>query len=346
MEKDGNFFKLHNRLEMIDIIDNILISDNITSGDRLCVKNGKIGNNIKIEYKIGSSSENGEVYKIKLNGKNSSFDLALKTIPIVLESDLKLKFNIKTLLDQDSSLSEIVMHLLSNACVLSGLTCNLPFIYKFLLCDNCVYSNKNLSVQSGDDNCIYLLSELANLDLKQFLKINTFWTAEFTNCFLFQVINALYCLKKIFNISHNDLHSGNILIYKIKPGGYFKYTIDDNVYYIPNIGYLFVLWDFGSISSPSKIFNGETEKELSKFYTDIANIASIVKTEVKIQKGSIIDKIISSDHILSLKDQVKLFKNVFGKSTTSDNVKLEFNMNISLKSFKQSLPIELEKFVN
>jgi predicted unusual protein kinase regulating ubiquinone biosynthesis (AarF/ABC1/UbiB family) len=44
---------------------------------------------------------------------------------------------------------------------------------------------------------------------------------------------------------HNDAHWGNFLYHKIKKGGYFHYKINGKSYYIENIGYLWVIWDFG-----------------------------------------------------------------------------------------------------
>jgi hypothetical protein len=47
------------------------------------------------------------------------------------------------------------------------------------------------------------------------------------------------------NSIHNDCHSGNFLFHKIKPGGYFHYNIFGIDYYLENLGYLWVIWDFG-----------------------------------------------------------------------------------------------------
>jgi hypothetical protein len=46
-------------------------------------------------------------------------------------------------------------------------------------------------------------------------------------------------------IRHNDTHYGNFLYHKIKPGGYIKYTIKNETFYVENLGYLWVIWDFG-----------------------------------------------------------------------------------------------------
>ena len=61
----------------------------------------------------------------------------------------------------------------------------------------------------------------------------------------FQITVAIYCLQKHFNMIHLDLHSDNILVKRVKPGGQWKYIIDNTTYYVPNYGYIFYINDFG-----------------------------------------------------------------------------------------------------
>ena len=71
---------------------------------------------------------------------------------------------------------------------------------------------------------------------------------------LCQIIISIISIQKYFNIIHGDLHSLNILIYKVKKGGYWKYLIDNNEYIIPNLGYIILLSDFGFASIPRKVY--------------------------------------------------------------------------------------------
>ena len=71
---------------------------------------------------------------------------------------------------------------------------------------------------------------------------------------LCQIIISIITMQKYFNIIHGDLHSLNILIYKVKKGGYWKYLIDNNEYIIPNLGYIILLSDFGFASIPRKVY--------------------------------------------------------------------------------------------
>jgi len=61
---------------------------------------------------------------------------------------------------------------------------------------------------------------------------------------LVQIIISIICMQKYFNIVHGDLHSLNILIYKVQGGGFWKYIIDDKEYIIPNLGWVVLLTDF------------------------------------------------------------------------------------------------------
>lgn len=68
----------------------------------------------------------------------------------------------------------------------------------------------------------------------------------------FQITAAIYALQKYFNMTHLDLHSDNILVKKIKKGGYWTYIIDGKEYKVPNLGYQFYVSDFGHAWIPNE----------------------------------------------------------------------------------------------
>jgi hypothetical protein len=102
------------------------------------------------------------------------------------------------------------------------------------------------------NSCVLVVNEYADSgDLNSWLKTKRTvlqWMVMF-----FQVFAGLYALQKYFDITHHDLHWGNVLAIKIKEGGFLYYKIDDTYYKIPNIGYLFILWDFGYSHIPKKL---------------------------------------------------------------------------------------------
>ena len=61
-------------------------------------------------------------------------------------------------------------------------------------------------------------------------------------------------MQKYFNIIHGDLHSLNILIYKVKEGGYWKYVINKKTYIIPNLGWVVLITDFGFAYIANKVY--------------------------------------------------------------------------------------------
>lgn len=114
-------------------------------------------------------------------------------------------------------------------------------------------------------SCILLINEFANGgDLKNWLK-EDHSTLEWTVMY-FHVFAGLYTLQKHFDLTHHDLHWGNVLVHKIKPGGFFNYKIDEKYYRVPNTGYLFTLWDFGYAYIPGKM----QARDIS-FYSRIPN---------------------------------------------------------------------------
>lgn len=102
------------------------------------------------------------------------------------------------------------------------------------------------------NSCVLLVTEYADFgDLKSWLKTKR--TVMEWMVMYFQVFVGLYTLQKYFDITHHDLHWGNVLVTKIKPGGFLYYKIDENYYQIPNIGYVFMIWDFGYATIPNKL---------------------------------------------------------------------------------------------
>ena len=108
---------------------------------------------------------------------------------------------------------------------------------------------------SLSNSCILLTNEYANEgDLKSWLDKKNRSEREW-HVMYFQVFAGLYTLQKHFDLTHNDLHWGNILVQKISPGGFLYYKINETYFKIPNIGYLFTLWDFGYARIPNDNFN-------------------------------------------------------------------------------------------
>lgn len=135
---------------------------------------------------------------------------------------------------------------------------------------------------------------------------------------LFQIMYSLIALKRYFNMLHTDLHFQNILVYKVKSGGYWKYKLNNKTYYLPNLGYIFVLHDFGFAWIPRNMFVKWHYKHTLKYitrvgkeYYDLSNLLiSILSNDYKAPnriKQAIYNEFSTSEleHIMSKKYYVK-----------------------------------------
>lgn len=101
-------------------------------------------------------------------------------------------------------------------------------------------------------NVIYFFNEyLANSQtFTQWVKDPSITQEHLYNAY-FQIIYAIYTLQLRLNMTHLDLHADNIIVQKITSGGYWEYTIGQDTYYIPNLGYIFYINDFGHAWIPN-----------------------------------------------------------------------------------------------
>ena len=80
----------------------------------------------------------------------------------------------------------------------------------------------------------------------------------------FQITTSIYVLQTFFNMTHFDLHSGNIIVQKVKKRGYFNYIIDGVSYKVPNLGFRLFIIDLGQAFIPKKFKSWYVKREYSK----------------------------------------------------------------------------------
>lgn len=102
----------------------------------------------------------------------------------------------------------------------------------------------------------YIVSELADYgDMNEFVagkleewKNNVVvWKVIF-----FQILSTLAIIHRYYpNFLHNDLHPGNLLVRSTyqshnnkQHNNFFEYKVDGTIYYIPDVGFQILLWDF------------------------------------------------------------------------------------------------------
>jgi|694.fasta_scaffold146755_2 hypothetical protein len=206
----------------------------------------RIGNNIIIKNRIGTDSENGIVFLSTFRDKNKKiFKYTCKITK--LTSTSKLDLNI-----QEQLLKSVIK------CP------HFPILYGSIICNNNINYKDSFEKTHSDDKTIkqdyslypnimkknknkdFLITfnELANGDLNMF--VNSYETLIkdiLLNSYI-QIFMSLIFYYKITGKFHCDTHWGNFLYHKIKKGGYFHYKIFNKDYYIENLGYLWVIWDF------------------------------------------------------------------------------------------------------
>lgn len=135
--------------------------------------------------------------------------------------------------------------------------------------DKIMYSNKSLIIYN----------ELAHYDLSLWFKYaisRSLLNCETVMSIMFQILSGINALNSV-DVSHMDLHLGNILITRVKPGGYWKYSVPDKkgidrIYYVPNMGYQVKLWDFGRAivydDYPSKKIGSTLIRQVQRFFGD------------------------------------------------------------------------------
>jgi hypothetical protein len=174
-------------------------------------------------------------------------------------------------------------------------------------------------------------------DLKDFFKNITIVNNNNINHYIklfktmfFQILIGLLYLNDHLGIYHYDLQSNNIFFKKINQNTVFKYIIDDNVYYIPTYGYLFMIGDFGS--SLSSI-------HLSKIKYVIGNNNYLINEFHKKQKIIINTYSESYNHLKIIHHRLlkPFFKNITKTELLDDFKKTMIPTYISLNTYNNIL---------
>ena len=111
------------------------------------------------------------------------------------------------------------------------------------------------------------------------------------------------------NRIHSDTHSGNFLFFNIKKGGYFHYRIYGVDYYLENLGFLWVIWDYDlsiTVEKAIKRFHKSGKRtddyyKIIKFYISESNNGYNSKSGIDKNKKL-------ADIVISLYQSLYLFK--------------------------------------
>lgn len=230
------FSTIVNRLAIDKIINSKLNENNLRRGSEKCLDKDLI-NYIDIEKILGYGSF-GVVSLIKL--KDSEIKIALK--------ETKLHSVRKKILTDAFEVNEVNFLVnIINPLIENNVSPNFPYTYSYFICNTCNIILGKTKLKNI--KCALLLSEFASGDLYNFdKKINNAENINIDEILFnayFQIMYAVSVLHKHTGIVHNDIKLENILYYKTIPGGFWRYIIGNESFYLPNLGYVFILNDYG-----------------------------------------------------------------------------------------------------
>lgn len=240
--------------------------------DCVTKKNTVLSGKVKIEKRIGIPSRNGEVFRVCYD--NCKFQAVLKKIPLDSQALKYFKYrNSSSVLNYFSPYAETYILKLTNLLVKNDITPHIPYSLKPLTCaKDCKFVNEEILKEyshSGINGCELLVVEIEDGTLDELYEKKVLINLEILVAF-FQIFMGIYCIRKYFDIEHYDLHAGNVLYKKIPKGGKICYKIGKKTISIPNIGYVFMIWDFGFSRIPGVLEQNERrshyKKYPSKFY--------------------------------------------------------------------------------
>jgi serine/threonine protein kinase len=197
----------------------------------------------------------GQVYRGTLSGD----ELVIKEAYLTYDEKLKMKEGTKYKekwydVDKKYYPEEYKILNLINQLLFTHKCQNFTFTYNMAVCDKCNVFNDTKAMDNYlSDSCYTTFMESASSDLR-FINLETF---DEQISVLYQTLIALHAIQRYYAIWHTDIKASNILVQRIKPGGYFSYDIDDEIYYIKNTGIVVYLADFGLAKILSPLYTNE-----------------------------------------------------------------------------------------
>lgn len=288
----------------------------------------------------------GKVYSY-CNKKNKKQCIAVKKIYIESQQSKYLNnpFNKRALLH--STFIELASMKLINEIILSNVCPNFILHY--------AWRTKSRSGICDDlyPNVVYFFNEYINNSqtFTEWVK-NVISQEELYNAY-FQILYAIYTLQLRLNMTHLDLHSDNIIVQKIPKGGFWEYTINENTYYVPNLGYIFYINDFGHAWIPKILkswfirqrYNPKKIKSHFDLMTVYRSHNKITKIPKPFQK--IIQSIIKSLRNSSKDNFPKIIKDIwldkYSQPINNQTIIDKFNITNSIDI--SQIPLELRPFL-
>lgn len=225
----------------------------IESGNRRTLKYGEIFDdpcnmydlivNLDGQANYLSSGSYGSVMEICLDPK-CKYRFALKNIKMIPNESYGIYKN-----PYRPENVEVEILKLLNVMLYAGASPHIPYYMGDFICKDIIkkYRYRYIMSEMADGN----LSNYIDSEKKTGVDRELIWKV-----FFFQILSTLATIQLIYpNFRHNDLHPMNILYFKRRPGGYYKYHVGGVEYFVPNTGFQLAIWDFDFASISGLIDN-------------------------------------------------------------------------------------------
>lgn len=215
--------------------------------------------------------EDWDILEGNLKAENSSMDLVLSYngLPINYDRDIPIKIHVPRFMVGgscskkdgtsyicDATFSEYLISILVANLRRNGISVHFLDTFLFATCFGSRKIEHYIFMEKIDTNFGTLGDQICEKKFSNLNSINPNPNPEAVNSLYIQVLHALACIQDKYQIVHGDLHEDNVFIEYItketqyngkylSESEYFEYIIDGVSVYIPNIGMLVKLGDWG-----------------------------------------------------------------------------------------------------
>jgi hypothetical protein len=244
-----NFYSVEDRKRLGIDIKNYFSSVIIEDGKACMTENSTLLKYVDEKKLLGLGSF-GNVYGVTI--PKTDLSVAIKEGAI---STIELKKALKKQYPLEYLYNKLINDLIDEK-----ICPNFSYTYAIFFCDKCLLNRSKLT------QCSETVVELFHFTLDKLKDLKD----EAVLSILFQILFALASIQLEYGMFHNDVKKENILIKVIPKGGYWEYNLNNDMFRVPNHGYIAALNDFGvSLTFRQGISNkdyGRRQTEVVKDY--------------------------------------------------------------------------------
>lgn len=210
--------------DRIEFNNNLMLKINNKSVFKVLRKNKYTYGDLKIVNKIGSESKYGAAYKVNYK----KIDLAAKIMCVNNSNNLEVKL-----------LKKVTKYVINNH------TIHFPIMYFNEVIEK-TDNISNMLLPNAVQNCpeFYLnFNEIFSGDLNMFIKSKH--SVDIIQNTITQIFFSISNFSYYTNHVHLDAHGGNFLYHEVDKEGYYHYKVNGIDVYLKNMGYIWVIWDYG-----------------------------------------------------------------------------------------------------